>query len=133
MNELVQQVEISLNKKLPAVRLPYWLGYMVGLSFDLLAKLTGKKFSVSAVRVKKFCATTQFDATAAHSSGFIAPFTLAEGYRLLSLSKYTAPCITSLLIKKRMRLFLNRNNDGTQPAPNIGGLKRNTPARSRRG
>jgi len=37
---------------------------MGGLSFDLLAKLTGKKFSVSAVRVKKFCATTQFDATA---------------------------------------------------------------------
>jgi len=79
MNELVEQVEKSLNKKLPAVRLPYWLGYMGGLSFDLLAKLTGKKFSVSAVRVKKFCATTQFDATAAHSSGFKAPYTLSEG------------------------------------------------------
>lgn len=52
---------------------------MGGLSCDLLAKLTGKKFSVSAVRVKKFCATTQFDATSAHSSGFKAPFTLAEG------------------------------------------------------
>lgn len=79
MNELVQQVEKSLNKKLPTVRLPYWLGYAGGLSFDLLAKLTGKKFSVSAVRVKKFCATTQFDATAAHNSGFRAPFTLSEG------------------------------------------------------
>ena len=79
MSELVRQVEKSLNKKLPAIRLPYWLGYMGGLSFDLLAKLTGKKFSVSAVRVKKFCATTQFDATAAHSSGFKAPFTLSEG------------------------------------------------------
>jgi len=42
---------------------------------------------VSAVRVKKFCATTQFDATAAYSSGFKAPFTLAEGYRLLSLRR----------------------------------------------
>ena len=79
MNELVQQVEKSLDKKLPAVRLPYWLGYMGGMSFDLLAKLTGKKFSVSAVRVKKFCATTQFDATSAHNSGFKAPFTLSEG------------------------------------------------------
>ena len=55
MNELVQQVEKSLDKKLPTVRLPYWLGYMGGLSFDLFAKLTGKKFSVSAVRVKKLC------------------------------------------------------------------------------
>jgi len=52
---------------------------MWGLSFDLLAKLTGKKFLVSAVRVKKFCDTTQFDATASHTSGFSAPFTLSEG------------------------------------------------------
>jgi len=44
-----------------------------------LSKLIYKKFAVSAVRVKKFCATTQFDATAAHSSGFKAPFTLSEG------------------------------------------------------
>jgi len=55
------------------------LGYKGGLCFDLLAKVTGKKLSVSAVGVKKFCATTQFDATKAHSSGFTAPFTLAEG------------------------------------------------------
>lgn len=79
MNELVQQVEKSLNKKLPAIRLPYWLGYLGGISLDMLAKITGKKFAVSAVRVKKFCATTQFDATAAHSCGFKAPFTLSEG------------------------------------------------------
>ena len=93
MNELVKQVEQSLNKKLPSVRLPYWLGYIGGLSFDLLAKLTGKKFSVSAVRVKKFCATTQFDATATHASGFKAPFTLSEGlhrtlhYEFIDLEK----------------------------------------------
>lgn len=93
MNELVLQVEKSLNKKLPAVRLPYWLGYMGGMCFDLLAKVTGKKFSVSAVRVKKFCATTQFDATAAHHSGFKAPFTLSEGlhrtlhYEFIDLEK----------------------------------------------
>ena len=46
---------------------------------DLLSKLTGKKFSVSLVRIKKFCATTQFDATKAHSCGFKAPFTMSEG------------------------------------------------------
>ncbi|OFX62045.1 MAG: hypothetical protein A2066_05670 [Bacteroidetes bacterium GWB2_41_8] len=55
------------------------MGYIGGLGFDLLSKVTGKKFSVSAVRVKKFCATTQFDATKAHSCGFKAPFTLSEG------------------------------------------------------
>jgi GlcNAc-P-P-Und epimerase len=79
MNELVSQVEESLNKKFPPVRLPYWLGYAGGMGFDILAKITGKKLPVSSVRVKKFCATTQFDASAAHSSGFKAPFSLAQG------------------------------------------------------
>lgn len=50
-----------------------------GKCFDLLAWITGKKLSISSVRVKKFCATTEFDATKAHNSGFKAPYTLSEG------------------------------------------------------
>lgn len=50
-----------------------------GLCFDLLSKVTGKKYTISSVRVKKFCATTQFDATKVHSSGFIAPYSLSQG------------------------------------------------------
>ena len=63
---------------------------MGGLSFDLLAKLTGKKFSASVVQVKKFCATTQFDATAdsvPEPAEGKAPFTLSEGLWFLSLWK----------------------------------------------
>lgn len=80
MNELVAQVEESLNKKVPSTHLPYWLGMLGGYGFDVLGKLSGKKFSVSSVRVKKFCARTQYDATKAHSSGFQAPYTLREGF-----------------------------------------------------
>lgn len=79
MNELVAQVEKSLNKNIPSIHFPYWLGMLGGYSFDVIGKITGKKISVSSVRVKKFCSTTQFDATAAHSSGFKAPYTLSEG------------------------------------------------------
>lgn len=79
MNQLVSEVEKSLNKKIPSVHLPYPVGMAGGLCFDILSKLTGKKFAISAVRVKKFCATTQFDATKVHSSGFLAPFTLSQG------------------------------------------------------
>ncbi len=79
MNELVLQVEKSLNKKIPATHYPYWLGILGGIGFDILSKITGKKFSVSAVRVKKFCATTQFDSKVAHNCGFIAPYTILEG------------------------------------------------------
>jgi len=80
MNELVTQVEVSLNKKIPSTHFPYWMGMLGGYGFDILGKLSGKKFSVSSVRIKKFCATTQFDATKAHNSGFKAPFTLNEGF-----------------------------------------------------
>ena len=79
MNELVLQAEESLNRKLPSLRLPYWLGLTGGLCFDLLSWLTGKKFTINSIRIKKFCATTQFDATQAHNTGFIPPYTLAEG------------------------------------------------------
>jgi GlcNAc-P-P-Und epimerase len=79
MNELVTQVEKSLNKDIPSIHFPKWLGMLVGYSFDKLNKYLNKEFSISSVRVKKFCATTQFDATKAHSDGFKAPYTLSEG------------------------------------------------------
>lgn len=79
MNGLVTIVEKSLNKKIPKIRLTYSIGYLIGCCFDFFAYVTRKKLSISSVRVKKFCATTQFDATSAHSCGFVAPFTLAEG------------------------------------------------------
>ena len=79
MNNLITQVETSLSKKLPSFRIPYPIGLMGGLLLDIIAKISGKKFAVSMVRVRKFCATTQFDASAAHTSGFKAPYTLSEG------------------------------------------------------
>lgn len=79
MNQLVAHVSKVLKKHIPTTHFPYWLGMCGGYCFDLLAKLTGKKLTVSSVRVKKFCATTGFDATKAHSSGFKAPYSLADG------------------------------------------------------
>lgn len=79
MNKLVYHVGQVLNKHIPTTHFPYWLGMMGGYCFDLLAKITGKKLTISSVRVKKFCATTEFDSTKAHSSGFKPPFTLDEG------------------------------------------------------
>ena len=79
MTSLLRVIENSLNKSIPSVRIPVWLGYLGGFGFDVLAFLTRKKLAISSVRVKKFVATTQFDATKVHSSGFKAPFTLEEG------------------------------------------------------
>ena len=79
MNELVIHVEKVLNKHIPSTHFPYWLGMLGGYGFDLLAKLTGKKLTISSVRVKKFCATTEFDASKVLATDFKAPYSLGEG------------------------------------------------------
>lgn len=79
MNELIDHVGKVLNKHIPSTHFPYWLGMMGGYCFDALAFVTRKKLAISSVRVKKFCATTEFDATKVHSCGFKAPYTLGEG------------------------------------------------------
>lgn len=80
-NDLVFHTGEILGKKIPSVKIPYWLGMSGGYAFDLLAFLTGKKFNVSSVRVKKFCAVTQYDSSKVMETGFKPPFTMEEGLR----------------------------------------------------
>ena len=79
MNELVSVSERALNKKLPPIRIPFWAGYLGGIGFDVLAKITRRKFPISSVRVKKFCATTQFSNEALVKLGYAPPYTLSDG------------------------------------------------------
>ncbi len=79
MNDLVTHVEKVLNKHIPQTHFPYWMGMLGGYCFDLLAKIAGKKLTISSVRVKKFCATTQYDASKVQQTGFKPPYTLKEG------------------------------------------------------
>ena len=80
MNELITEVEKSLGKKLPSIRIPYWLGLLGGYGFDVLSFITRNKFPVSSVRVKKFCATTQFDGTKMHKV-FTSPYSIHGGLK----------------------------------------------------
>ena len=78
MNQLVERIEKKLNINILKFKLPYWLGMLGGYIFDILSKILFKNFTISSVRVKKFCATTQFDATKVHAI-FDAPHNLNEG------------------------------------------------------
>lgn len=79
MNDLVYHVGDVLDKHIPTTHFPYWLGMAGGYCFDILGKIMRKKLPVSSVRVKKFCAVTQFDATKMMNSGFKPAYTLEEG------------------------------------------------------
>ncbi len=80
MNDLVSLVKEKMGKKpYPGFHWPYWMGYAGGLAFDILSKISGKKYPISSIRIKKFCATTQFDTSIPQKTSFIPPVTLAEG------------------------------------------------------
>lgn len=79
MNELYVKVNKALGQKPKPFRLPYWFGLSAGYAFDVLSLLTKREFPVSAIRVKKFCGTTQFGSLNIEKVGFKAPIPLVEG------------------------------------------------------
>ncbi len=80
--ELVLQAELAIGSKVLPVKIPYWIGYSIAKFFDIVLSLFNKKSPISAVRVKKFCATTQFDSATIQATGFVAPYTLQKGLEI---------------------------------------------------
>lgn len=76
-DELVTLIRAELNITGPRLRLPYWIGMAGGTVLDGLATATNRRFPISRVRVKKFCASTQVSMES--PGGFDPPFTLAQG------------------------------------------------------
>ncbi len=71
MNALVAHVSKLLGRSYEIkFRLPFSLGLLIGSCFDLVAKVTGKKLPISAIRVKKFCANSVYE-SAIESTGFV--------------------------------------------------------------
>ena len=78
MNSLVANVNRILGRpEKIGFRLPFAVGYMIGKGFDLVAALTGKRFAISSIRVKKFCANSVYN-TAIDQTGFVPPVPLEQ-------------------------------------------------------
>lgn len=58
-----------------------------------------KKLTISSVRVKKFCAITQFDASKVSTAGFKAPYTLGEGLARTLEYEFVHPRIDDITFK----------------------------------
>jgi nucleoside-diphosphate-sugar epimerase len=99
MNELIEVVGNSLGRKIPAIKVPYFFGLFGGYCFDVLAVLTHKKMSISSVRIKKFCATTQFDATKVLTSGFKPVCSLSEGLEKTIKFEFVVPTKDNLIFE----------------------------------
>jgi len=78
MNALVGNVNRILGRpERIGFRLPFAVGYLIGKGFDLVAAITGKRFAISSIRVKKFCANSVYN-TAMDKTGFVPPVPLKQ-------------------------------------------------------
>lgn len=80
MNELVGLVRKKLlDRSGVGVRLPYWLGMGLGFVADFVSRISGKKFPVSAIRVRKFTSDSAFSSDKMSMQSFSPPFDLIDG------------------------------------------------------
>lgn len=87
-NELVTTIKQALGRHQSHIHLPAWLGLAGGRAFDAIAALTHRQLPISSVRVRKFTASTVADTTLLQSTGFRAPFSLAEGVSRMITSDF---------------------------------------------
>lgn len=103
VRELVATIEAALDR--PAkhrLHLPQWLGLLAGYCFDWLGLLRGRPFSISAARIRKFCADTSVATPALDGTGFQRRVTVEQG------------------LHRMVRALLSR--DGTEVAAPVAGL-----------
>lgn len=79
MNMLISLVNKLLGRSVKIrIRLPVYIGLFIGYSFDLFSKIFGINFTISSIRVKKFCANSIY-VSSIESTGFVPPVPLLEG------------------------------------------------------
>jgi GlcNAc-P-P-Und epimerase len=77
--DLVAQIYNRLGKSGDVKKIPMGGAMAGGRLLDAVARISGRTFPISAIRVRKFCETTQFKSERVSQLGFSAPFTLADG------------------------------------------------------
>jgi nucleoside-diphosphate-sugar epimerase len=79
MNELTELAGAALGDgRARTLRIPYVLGLGAGMVADLAARLTGRSFPLSAIRVRKYRANTQFANARVLATGFVPPHDLRD-------------------------------------------------------
>jgi len=92
MNTLVSEVskDLGINTKI-GLSIPYGLGILFGSVADIYAYFSKSSLPISRIRVKKFCATTEFTSCKSGLENFSPPFTLKEGLARTLQSEFVSP------------------------------------------
>ena len=92
MNELVSLVRSKLRgRDGVGIRLPYWLGMLLGYTADFVSFISGNPLPISSIRVKKFMASTEFKSSKNALDNFAAPFNLNDSLNWTLESEFILP------------------------------------------
>lgn len=112
VQELVGIIRAELGIKERMAALPFYVGLLGGVFFDVIGFFTGKKFPVSSIRIRKFCAETTVSTEALEATGFKPPHTLEDGLKKMIASLKKSPDIE---IPSRMPPVFDRGGHSDRP------------------
>ena len=78
MNELVKLIQTKMNLSNSNFKIPFVIGILFGYLIDFFAFIFRKKTRISSVRIRKFCASTQFNSSKIDQF-FKRPYSLEHG------------------------------------------------------
>ena len=78
MNQFVDISSNVLNIKRNTLKIPYHIGILGGYLFDLIAFITRRKYSISSLRVKKFCMNSTVNTNLLEKIKFIYPYSMKD-------------------------------------------------------
>jgi nucleoside-diphosphate-sugar epimerase len=78
MKNFIELVNKIVKREKNYFKIPFFIALSIGYIFDIISFLFNKKFNLSSVRIKKFCANTQIDSSKAFA--FFKPkYTISQG------------------------------------------------------
>lgn len=87
-NELMDISYDALGVTKSKLSFPYHIGMLVGYLFDVAGIVTRKQFSISSIRIKKFCSNTQVNSQKISDAGFKKKYSLEEGLRNMIANEF---------------------------------------------
>jgi len=80
MNKIMLFIYEALGKKKPKFYIPFFIAYTLAKLLDILSLVSNKKFSISSIRIKKFCSDTSFE-TSVSKIGFQSKYSIEEAIK----------------------------------------------------
>jgi nucleoside-diphosphate-sugar epimerase len=82
--QIVAAITKSLDCKIPGFKIPLKPALICASIFDVLGKITGYNFPITAQRIKKFNTPTQHNSDKIRAEGFCPPVAIEEGIRRMA-------------------------------------------------